>query len=205
MIKTINVFVVSIFLLCNPPYVFADSNEQKTPTEFLNNNSLVDSALRYRTGLGVEQNHTKANQLLQTAAERGSTDAKFFLAGTYYRGLGVEKDYEKSRLLLEDIASEDHSEAIFYLGYFYYHGLGVDRDPEKSKQYFERAANQGHIQSKFFLGVIYRDQLNENHKNSQYWFEVSCSDGLLNACNALQNLNDYNNLDFKLETFDILQ
>ena len=59
--------------------------------------AMCELGWQYRQGtVALEEDHTKAIELFQKAAELGEPEAYYWLARCYQFGIGVEKDLEKA-------------------------------------------------------------------------------------------------------------
>lgn len=69
----------------------------------------------YDLGVGVPHDVRQANELFQSAADRGDPDGAFFLSWSYVNGEGVAKDVQRGTQLLEQAARAGHPKALHVL------------------------------------------------------------------------------------------
>lgn len=82
-------------------------------------------------GLGVDKDVVKGVEYITTSAEKGYTEASFFLACKYYWGQEVEQDYDKAYKYALAAAEAGHIEACNLLADCYVHGHGTKQDSLK--------------------------------------------------------------------------
>ena len=70
---------------------------------------------RYRTGIGVPKDDTRAVELYTMAAEQGDVAAINNLGGMYLKGIGTEQDVPKAKELFMKAATLGHVQAILTL------------------------------------------------------------------------------------------
>ncbi|GEA05847.1 hypothetical protein KUL42_06080 [Alteromonas sp. KUL42] len=144
-------------------------------------------------GWGVEKNEAYGIELIQLAAQQGSTHAFAQLGWHYMNGVGVEQNYEVAKEFLEKAVSSDGLEAKyaqFNLGWMYYNGLGVSKDYQKAMTWFKRSEARGFKDASSMLGKIYEEggyglnkdielALNYYRESDKNWGDVSRLDTLI--------------------------
>ncbi|PWN23200.1 HCP-like protein [Microstroma glucosiphilum] len=91
--------------------------------------------------------------LLKKIAERGQSDAQYFLADCYANGIGTPKnkqDFDRAYPLFVLAAKHGHPDAAYRAGTCYEKGWGCRRDNGKALQFYRKAAAQSHP------GAMYR-------------------------------------------------
>ncbi|MBQ9145711.1 MAG: sel1 repeat family protein [Clostridia bacterium] len=115
---------------------------------------LVERALCYLNGRGVEKDTAKGFADLELAAQRGSADAKLHLSNLYEIGVGVEKDREKFLRLAKEAAEEGSVPGMLKWGTLLM-AKGPMQNIELGVQYVARAAEAGLPIAVNALGVMY--------------------------------------------------
>lgn len=83
----------------------------------------------YAKGLGVRQDHYRAQEWYNTATRLSrNADAYFKVGEGYFRGLGVAQDYGAALPYYRVAAEEGHPVAQYLLGSMYEAGWGVEQD-----------------------------------------------------------------------------
>lgn len=95
-------------------------------------------------GLCAQKDPQEAIRYYLLAAESGSKEGMFEVAGMYAR-VG---EYQRAFEWYERSAAEGHMPALYRLGQCYLFGRGVAQDERKGVECFEEAANQGHVFAK---------------------------------------------------------
>jgi TPR repeat protein len=121
--------------------------------------SMVDLALMYQDGRGVERDYVKAREWWEKAAAKDWTTAMTGLGQLYQSGLGVEKDYVKARELYEKAAARGDARAMTRLGQLYAKGDGVPKDYAKAREWLEKASDKGEAQGIVTLAWLYQSGL----------------------------------------------
>lgn len=110
------------------------------------------TASLYETGLCVEMDKAKANELYHDVVN-SSKVSNCTLGQMYFLGKGVNKDYKKAvSLLLSDLKGNEYL-AGNLLGLAYDEGYGVERDVEKSFMYYKMSADHGNSASQYNTGI----------------------------------------------------
>ncbi len=110
-------------------------------------------AVMYAQGEGVEQNYSKAAELLKTAEAKGDNDARVMLGLFNVYGDGVPANPEKGAKLISIAAEEGSDVAMYYLGHLYAAGLGVEKDIPMALKWMKKANKKGFPVKKEFLSV----------------------------------------------------
>jgi TPR repeat protein len=98
--------------------------------------AMLDAALLYIDGAGMEPNAEKAVFWLEKAIEKGNIGAMYFLGKIYRDGKGgLKKDLEKAIALFEKAAENGSKEAIACLSKAYFLGQGVEKNYQKAVDY----------------------------------------------------------------------
>jgi TPR repeat protein len=104
-----------------------------------NPDAISQMADMYRTGDGVEKNHSDAFKLYTLAAEKGSSDAQLYLAESYHWGNnGLEKNISEALKWYKLSAEGGNHDAMNALGFIYYRGEGVTQDYNEAFYWFKK-------------------------------------------------------------------
>jgi len=114
--------------------------------------ALNDLGYRHYLGEGgADQDIDAAVAYYSRAADLGSADALFNLAGCYRDGAGVERDVPRAVELLEAAAQTDPVCAPYALGLIYAEGDGVQRDETRAEALLRQALKNGHPEARWAL------------------------------------------------------
>ena len=100
-------------------------------------------ALRYDSGQGVLQNHTKAVTWLHKAAEQDFVKAQYNLGSMYYSGQGVPQDNAEAVKWFLQAAERGHASAQKNLGAMYGKGQGMPQSNTEAYIWSSIAAESG--------------------------------------------------------------
>ena len=81
--------------------------------------SYVSLAECYWNGDGVKKSKTKAKELLDEGAQKGSGECAYRLGMLYEKGLTVEQNYETARSYFMLAARNHHPAGTYKLAYYY--------------------------------------------------------------------------------------
>ncbi len=94
----------------------------------------------YAQGLGVREDHYRAQEWYMTAARLSrNADAHFKVGEGYFRGLGVPQDYGAAVSYYRVAAEGGHPVAQYLLGSMYEAGWGVEQDLIEAWVWYKRA------------------------------------------------------------------
>lgn len=101
-------------------------------------------AQAYSKGLGVQQDETRAAEILQLACRTGVMSACNELSSYYFLGTGgVEKSDAKGIELLDRACQHGHTSSCFVLGLRYRKGVSVVKSEGKALEYLKKACDGG--------------------------------------------------------------
>ena len=115
--------------------------------------------------VGEEPADVQAFKRFRSAAERNSSEAKYYLSLCYLKGLGCRVDHgNAAQLAFEAAQSGDSFAQALYAAYLR-DGIGVERNTLAALSYLEKSANQGNKHATSMLS----DLISKAHdiKNSQ--------------------------------------
>lgn len=116
---------------------------------------LFNYANCYHHGWGVEENHEKAFEIFKAMADKGYSQAAFYVGLYYQDGLAGEQNYELARKYYEQGAQDDDMYCYNQLGTLYGQGLGVEKDVQKAIEYYRKAAELGDTLAYANIGWFY--------------------------------------------------
>lgn len=85
-------------------------------------------------------NYATSLKIWLAEAEKGNSDAQYYVGKIYEGGLGTPPDYESAARWYEKAAAAGHSASQFSLGRLYEKGLGVPADTTKAFNLYRRAS-----------------------------------------------------------------
>lgn len=107
----------------------------------------VHMAFMQQQGLGRPVDLSAAKSLLETAHQRGSDEASFYLGEIYQ----AEDNFSKALYWYQYGVARGNTNAQYALAELYLHGQGIEQDLDKAKTILMHAANKGHAQAQYRL------------------------------------------------------
>lgn len=126
------------------------------------------------------EDYPAASRLLLPLAEKGLSEAQFYMGMMADAGLGVEKDVEQAFLWYRAAARGGHPSAQHNLGVAYAQGEGVDVDQSKALYWWQRAARQGNADAQYNLGIVYavgKLGVSKDLKTAMKWWRKAAING----------------------------
>jgi TPR repeat protein len=145
----------------------------------------------YWGGIGVPNDHSKAIEFYQKAADQGNADAQCSLADQYMSGNEVSRDVGKALELYQKAADRGYATAQDTLGYVFLNGEGgVPKDPSKGIAWFQKAADQGDGEGQTGLGDAYLNGTGvaKDPSKAVVWYQKAVDQGYADAQNKLASL-----------------
>ncbi len=132
----------------------------------------------------------KALEVWKPLAEKGNSQAQFYLSTLYSNGEGIEQDVFSALSWLTSSAQAGYSAAQFNLGNRYYHGRWVEQDHLRAAQWWRKAAEQGVPQAAYNLGSLYYhgQGLKKNKDEAMRWYRKAAELGSDEAKKVLAKL-----------------
>ena len=93
---------------------------------------------------------------LQPFAERGHTDAQYYIGFMYHAGKGVTQDLSEAARWYRMAAELGFARAQFNLAVIIFDGYDVARDLPEAAKWFRAAAEQGLVKAQSRLAEMYR-------------------------------------------------
>jgi len=145
-------FLIAAFL---STYSFAKEKEQiNLLLEKAKNGDLVATyklGLIFYNGNNVTRDLKKAEIWFHEAAQKGKTEAYFYLGELYFK----KQKYFKAAKWFKKSAKTGEVNAQFYLGLMHMKGHGVQKDYYKAIKLYKIAANKGNARAQCSLGTLY--------------------------------------------------
>lgn len=150
-------------------------------------------AERYRIGLLVERDYTRAIEFYNRSAQQGFALSQFRLAEIFERGKIVKKDLTKAIEFYRKAAEQGHSGAQSALAHSYHIGNGVPIDMAEAIFWYHKAAEQGDALAQLTLGDQYRAGANvpKDLVQSVLWYLRAAEQGNMFAQYELGNAYRY--------------
>jgi TPR repeat protein len=108
-------------------------------------------AIAYLSGRGVEEDVTKAANLLKQAADLGDMTSQFMYGLCCFHGHGAPLRFDIANSYFSKAAENGHAEANYHLGLMAWNGLGEKRDPAKAIARLKMARDLGSDDAAKFL------------------------------------------------------
>jgi len=138
--------------------------------------SLFHEGVKYKEGLGVSKDDTRALQCFTEAAMRGHGRAACGVAEMYSMGEGTQQDDMKAATWYEKSFALGWAHAGYMLALSYRQGLGVRRNVPFALNLLRDSANMGYPQAAYELGAMYHKGTGVARDAGQAakWFEKGC-------------------------------
>ncbi len=151
--KTLATIFISLFSLT----VYAQANQEQTDTLLdVELREQLKLAVKYLEGDSVEQNTSKAIELLTDAADKGSTVGQTLLGNIYTHNDFNVIDYAKACHYYTLAANKDDRYAQMNLAQLYRDGLGTTRDIKRAFELMSAAASDDSLPvAKLLLAQYY--------------------------------------------------
>lgn len=127
----------------------------------------------YSQGLGVKQDHVKALEWYQKAADLGAAAAMNNIGYMYQNGFGVKADYIQAAKWYDKAANLGQAEAMMHLGFMYFQGFGVKQDYAKAMEWNKKAADLGEAVAMKNIGYMYEQGMGvtKNAATAKEWYD----------------------------------
>jgi TPR repeat protein len=126
------------------------------------------------------EDYALANRLLTPLANKGISEAQFYMGMMSDAGLGTKKDVEQAYLWYQAAARGGHPNAQHNLAVAYAQGEGVAVNPDKAIFWWKKAANQGNADAQYNLGIVYavgKLGVNKDMKTAMKWWHKAAQSG----------------------------
>lgn len=126
------------------------------------------------------QDYPLAVQLLTPLANKGLSEAQFYMGLMCDAGLGVKKDVTQAYLWYRAAAMGGHPNAQHNLAVAYAQGEGVEANPAKAIYWWQRAAKQGNTDAQYNLGIVYavgKLGVEKNLQTAKMWWQKAALQG----------------------------
>lgn len=117
--------------------------------------TLLNIGRLYRIQSWTGNDASRAFEMFQRAADKGSIEAKTEVGACYQEGYGVSQNYNKSYELFREAADSGYAPAIALLGLAYLGGQGVEKDTPRGLDLITKAAELGDSEAQSSLSEIY--------------------------------------------------
>lgn len=131
------------------------ARQYRQSAELKNTDAMVELAVAYDLGKGVEWQPEETLRLLEKAAEAGNPEAMNLLANIYAEGNIVDYDEEKSFHWFLKAAEAGDTEAAFYAGSGYELGEGTEANAFRARHWYQIAADAGDTLAATNLGMMF--------------------------------------------------
>ena len=124
-----------------------------------------------------------ALQLWRPLAEKGNTDAQFYLGLLYAVGNGVTQDYKEAVKWYRLAADRGNALAQSMLGAMYAEGKVVTQDHKEAVKWYRLAAAQGDPNAQINLGELYErgEWVARDYKEATKWYRLAADRGNAHA------------------------
>ncbi len=98
-----------------------------------------------------------AARLINTAAEKGITEALYLLGEIFEYGNGFEKNHHFSFSFYYQAAQRQHEDACLKVAECFRTGRGTEADENKAVHWYEQAAMAGKAEAQFWYGIAHEE------------------------------------------------
>ncbi len=126
------------------------------------------------------EDYELASRLLSPLADKGISEAQFYMGMMSDAGLGTKKDVEQAYFWYQAAARGGHPNAQHNLAVAYAQGEGVKPDPDKAVYWWKRAASQGNADAQYNLGIVYavgKLGVSQDLKTAKKWWQKAAQSG----------------------------
>ncbi len=126
------------------------------------------------------EDYQHASRLLLPLADKGISEAQFYMGMMSDAGLGTTKDVEQAYLWYQAAARGGHPNAQHNLAVAYAQGEGVNSNPEKAVYWWQLAAKQGNADAQYNLGIVYavgKLGVKQNLQTAKMWWRKAAVNG----------------------------
>lgn len=155
--------------------------------------AMLELALAYRDGEGVEPNPEEFFGWVQKAADTGLPEAAYELAQAYRDGVGTDPDDTRYIEWLQIAAKANHLAALYDLAIAHKDGEGVQADEKRFFRLMKKAAEGGEPDAMLELAFAYKEGVGTSHSSTSYikWLsdaaEHDQKDAMLHLAFAYKN------------------
>ena len=140
-------------------------------------------------GIIVDKDEAKAKDLIIKSANKGYSEAQYFLGTLYLEGIPdiLEKDTKKAKYWLEKAANSNNNiNAQYLLGYKLLKGDEFEQDYKQAFKYLSKVADTGYSNALYLLGDIYSKGLgvNQDNKKAEESYNNACGEKDKKSCYA---------------------
>lgn len=134
-----------------------------------------------------KQRFSDACPIIEKEANKGNSEAQYYLGKMYDSGQGKRKNINKAYYWYSKSADQGNSNAQNNLAYMYSHGEGVEKNKRKAFELYSKAAIQGNDAAQYNLALFYAkgDVVEHNWASAIYWFRKSAEQDYEKALNAM--------------------
>lgn len=134
----------------------------------------------YKNGIqGIPNNPKKSFKWYMIAAERGDSDAAFYVALSYANGNGIEKNYVEAVKWYTIAAEHGSSSAMNNLAVCYENGRGVEQNEDEAFSFYLKAAEAGSSVAANNVSICYQQGTGTkvNPQQALFWKEKAAENG----------------------------
>ncbi len=166
---------------------------------------------RYRKGLDVKKDYSKAFDWFSKASENGHLAASYYLGKMYFKGRGTEVNRYMGLEHIINAATLGYPEAQHDMGKMHESGRYLPYDPSKAFSWYLKSAYNGYFMSFYRVGEMYRDGIGieKSGLNAISWFEKAGNIGYAIAWYSIAKIYENGcaevekNIDKALEYYEI--
>jgi len=127
----------------------------------------------------MQEDHQKAAEYLEKAAQAGIVHAQTKLGNAYEKGIGVKKDPKQAFYWYKKAAEKNDSEGQHCLAECYYFAVGTAKSLPDAFFWYEKAAKNDHDRAQYSMGWCYEhgEGTAKNPEQAFYWYGCAARQG----------------------------
>jgi TPR repeat protein len=125
-----------------------------------------------------EENHFEARHAFntfKTLAEKGNSEAQFYLGKCFYTGFYVLQNFTEAVEWFTKSALQGFSKSQHYLGHCFYDGTGVEKSFTKAMEWYKKSSLRKNPRAQFNLAQCFDEIKNEDEAFT--WYLASAENG----------------------------
>jgi hypothetical protein len=116
----------------------------------INNDNIkyyYSEAIKYKDGIGVRIDYTKAFENFEAAAKLGDLQSEYAIGYLHYKGLGCTQDYTKAAKLFSNGAFHQKDNSMYFYALCFRNGYGIERNEDSARFWLTKSAALGYNQA----------------------------------------------------------
>lgn len=161
-----------------PNYEVAISYMEKGIALFQSSFAIIELAMCYEAGLGVEEDLSKAFELYQKAAEQNDAYAHFQIGNYYQNGVFTdgEPNYEMAFEQYEISFEMGYHYAGYSLGLYFLNGYGVEQNIEKGLELLHEQLEAQNVKAAVDIALYYENMETVDWEQVHHYMNIAVNE-----------------------------